>query len=163
MMPTVAESATPGLGGSEFPPRPAVWHHWFAVVACLGIFLAGALLEPAVPGHSGLHFLGLRLPETCTFLRTTGIPCPGCGLTRSCVAAVHGRFGESLAFHPLGWAVLLYAALQAARHGGWLAWPRARAGVDRWGSRLDWGLVALPVVMLVVWLPGFLHEIAHRL
>lgn len=164
MTPTVPGAVGPaGFEGTVVLPRPALWHHWFAVFACLGIFLAAALLEPAAPGVGGLTFAGVRLPESCMFLRTTGVPCPGCGLTRSCVAAVHGRFGDSLAFHPLGLAVLFYAAAQALRHALWLARPAGRPAIDRWGGRLDWGLVALPVVMLVIWLPGFVHELSHRL
>lgn len=163
MTPTVASSATPGLEGVVPPPRPVLWHHWLAVVGCLGIFVAAALLEPGVPGRSGLTIAGHRLPESCVFLRSTGLPCPGCGLTRSCVAAVHGRFSDSLVFHPLGWAVLLYALAQAVRHGVWLARPAARATVDRWGGRLDYGLIVLPVLMVLTWAPRFLHEISHRL
>jgi Protein of unknown function (DUF2752) len=164
MTPTVPTSVAPtGLGGAAAPPRPATWHHWFAIVACLGIFVAAGLLSPGAAGQGGLTLAGFRLPESCTFLQTTGIPCPGCGLTRSCVAAVHGRFGDSLAFHPLGIAVLLYAAAQALRHALWLARPAGRATIDRWGGRLDWGLVGLPVLMLILWLPGFVHELSHRL
>ena len=163
MTSTVADSATSRLGGVGTPPRPARWHHWMAIFACAGIFLIAALLEPGVPGRSGLAFGGRRLPESCLFLRTTGLPCPGCGLTRSCVAAVHGRVGESLAFHPIGFTVLLYALLQAGRHSAWLAAPRLRSRVDHWGGRLDYGVVALPVLMVMVWLPGFLHEAWHRL
>lgn len=152
-----------GRGGTLPLPAPARWHHWMAIAACLGMFLGAAVFEPATPERPGLSLAGFRLPETCMFLRTTGLPCPGCGLTRSCVAAVHGQFAASLAFHPLGWLVLLYALAQAARHGLWLSRPGWRTTVDRWGGRLDYGLIGLPVLMLALWLPPFLHEIGHRL
>lgn len=163
MTSAVADTATSRLGGVGAPPRPARWHHWMAIVACVGIFLVAALLEPGVPGRSGLTVAGRPLPETCIFLRTTGLPCPGCGLTRSCVAAVHGQVGESLAFHPLGLAVLAYALLQAGRHAVWLAAPRHRPWVDLWGGRLDYGLIILPIVMVLVWAPGIAHQVWHRL
>jgi len=47
------------------------------------------------------------LPTLCPFRWVTGLPCPGCGLTRSVVAAAHGDVGQALVFHPLGLAVLL--------------------------------------------------------
>jgi len=105
-----------------------------------------------------------RLPVLCAFRRTTGIPCPGCGLTRSWVALAGGHFRESLAFHRMGWLVMLYVALQALRHGLWLWLPGKRSFVDSWGRRLDWGLLVLALLLFLNWfwtlagrglLPGF--------
>src|SRR5947207_3360764 len=41
-------------------------------------------------------------PVLCPLCRLTGVPCPGCGLTRSCAACLHGDLGLSLSFHPFG-------------------------------------------------------------
>ena len=38
----------------------------------------------------------------CPFRRLTGLPCPGCGLTRSWVYLVHGWWRESFLAHPFG-------------------------------------------------------------
>lgn len=43
------------------------------------------------------HFTG----TVCLFNAVTGIPCPGCGLTRSLRLALRGNFAESFAMHPL--------------------------------------------------------------
>ncbi|MBE6884043.1 MAG: DUF2752 domain-containing protein [Ruminococcaceae bacterium] len=32
-----------------------------------------------------------------------GFPCPGCGITRACMAALRGDFIEALRWHPLFW------------------------------------------------------------
>lgn len=40
---------------------------------------------------------------SCTFQSTIGLPCPGCGLTRALLAALHGNFQEALRLHPLFW------------------------------------------------------------
>lgn len=48
-------------------------------------------------------------PVVCPFRRLTGLPCPGCGLTRSWVYAAHGWWRESFASHPFG--LLLMAAV----------------------------------------------------
>ncbi len=44
----------------------------------------------------------LLLPPICAFKNLTGIPCPGCGLTRSFVCLGHGHFADSVRYHPLG-------------------------------------------------------------
>jgi hypothetical protein len=41
-------------------------------------------------------------PILCPFRLVTGLPCPGCGLTRSWVYLFHGQLAESLYYHPLG-------------------------------------------------------------
>jgi len=41
-------------------------------------------------------------PIICPFRRLTGLPCPGCGLTRSWVYLAHGDWGAALAANPFG-------------------------------------------------------------
>lgn len=50
-------------------------------------------------------------PVICPFRALTGLPCPGCGLTRSWVYAAHGWWRESFAANPFGLVVV--AALLA--------------------------------------------------
>ncbi len=55
----------------------------------------------------------------CAFRRLTGIPCPGCGLTRAMAALARGELLLALHFHPfapliLGEAAALWAAIGAA-------------------------------------------------
>ncbi len=51
-------------------------------------------------------------PMPCPFLQVTGAPCPGCGMTRSCLAFLQGDFPEVLHQNPFGpvfaffWAVV---------------------------------------------------------
>ncbi len=63
-------------------------------------------------------------PTICPFRLTTGLPCPGCGLTRSWVYLAHGRWTDSIVANPFG---LVAAALVVALI---VAVVRARARGD---------------------------------
>jgi len=49
----------------------------------------------------GFALLGLNLMP-CPFLQVTGLPCPGCGMTRSTFAALRGDFPEVWRTNPFG-------------------------------------------------------------
>ena len=69
--------------------------------------------------------------DLCAFHVLTGLPCPGCGLTRGLCALAHGQVYEAWAFHPFafplfaGTLVGLASPLLAPRFPA-LAGPRAR-------------------------------------
>lgn len=158
------------LRGAGSPPRSGArkWRgdRWLRV-GLLALFLglpAGAsLLAPARPGaEGGLSVAGHTLPEVCALKRTTGVPCPGCGLTRSWVSAVHGDLGGSFAHHPLGWLVLAYVLAQAARHGAWLALPGRRRAVERLGALLDRGVIVLGALLFLAWIPRLIVLFTSR-
>jgi hypothetical protein len=56
----------------------------------------------ALIGATGLHvaLVSLSLPSwECPLFRLTGIPCPGCGLSRATVLLLKGDLAGSLRFH----------------------------------------------------------------
>jgi len=112
--------------------------------AVSGALLGAAALWPVLPVHP---------PAACPLRNLTGIPCPFCGMTRACVAAVHGHLGASLAFNPAGILVLAIAVLAFVRP----AWLRVLV-------RPTWVLfVALGVLWL--WNIGFnptFHQLLLR-
>ncbi|MHB2015882.1 MAG: DUF2752 domain-containing protein [Candidatus Xenobia bacterium] len=90
-----------------------------------------AMVSMMVPQVSGI--------DICLFHRMTGLPCPGCGMTRSVVALLHGNVSEALAFNVGGPLVLLVAAflmvagvLSRGRRHAW------RAAVRRLELRYAW-------------------------
>ncbi|NLO36270.1 MAG: DUF2752 domain-containing protein [Clostridiaceae bacterium] len=64
-------------------------------------------------GLTAFFLLAWLLTGTgCTFASTTGLPCPGCGLTRALAAALHGDLALAFRLHPLFWlAPLILAAV----------------------------------------------------
>jgi hypothetical protein len=45
----------------------------------------------------------VHLPSLpCPLLRTTGVPCPGCGVSRSMAMLMRGNFGEAVRYHAFG-------------------------------------------------------------
>ena len=85
----------------EFPPsrnspsqKARLFHSCFGkVTVCLAWFtLIGSILIPPTG-------IGITI---CWTRSQFGLPCPGCGLTRSLSHAMHGHFYESWMFHPFG-------------------------------------------------------------
>jgi hypothetical protein len=118
---------------------------------CLSILLLALILgridwvyERMVTGKPGL-------PDLCFFHSTTGLPCPGCGLTRSFVTAGRGDLGLSLYFHRFGWLLIIYTFLQLMRHAGWLAFATRRLLIERLGLWLDRGLIPIGVILMINW------------
>jgi hypothetical protein len=86
------------------------------------IVLTIALIHPP-------HGLGIPI---CWMHSTLGVPCPGCGLTRSVSCAVRGMFETSWAYHPFGIPVLLlFASLGIVGLLPENARARIARGVDR--------------------------------
>jgi hypothetical protein len=81
------------------------------------LLLLGGVIALA-GGSVALGPLVAHGPVVCPLRALTGLPCPGCGLTRAFVALAHGHVGDALALHafslPLAAFMLLAAAVAAA-------------------------------------------------
>lgn len=70
----------------------------------------GLVLTGALGFHVGL--LSLNLPTwECPFFRLTGVPCPGCGLTRACVLLLRGEIQASISFHAFAPIFIVFIAM----------------------------------------------------
>lgn len=79
----------------------------------LAIAVAVLVLSFALrPGADAVSVLGWDVPVLCTFRRLTGVPCPGCGLTRSFVFLAHGQLLDALRANPLGPVAFALTAAQ---------------------------------------------------
>lgn len=65
----------------------------------LGICLVASFLVPTA--------WVAQAPTVCPLRSTTGIPCPGCGLTRSFVATAEGDVVRAFGFHAFGPPLML--------------------------------------------------------
>ena len=132
--------------------RPAL--HWEMVAICLAVLVVSLLFE--VRSDDRVAFFALPshpLPETCGFHALFGIPCPGCGLTRSFVHLAHGRWAQSWRAHHLGWLLAAALLFQFPYRFAALRWPeREFLGeyVSRWFGRAVIALLIANWILLVV-------------
>jgi hypothetical protein len=68
----------------------------------------GLIMVGAGVLHFGLSLAGLPA-WSCPILAATGVPCPGCGLTRATMELLHGDFASS--FHTHAFAPIFLLAL----------------------------------------------------
>jgi len=110
------------------PPRWWVFDTW-VIALCSGAVLAAFLLTP---GLERVAVFGFEVPELCGFKRWTGMPCPGCGLTRSWTYLAHGDLVSALRMNLIGPVLFLAAALQVPLSGLrlWRRWRGSRAGQE---------------------------------
>jgi len=125
--------------------------HLIVLGACFFILAGSLILTPAQSHGDPIHLGPLALPGVCTFNNLTGLPCPGCGLVRSMVAAGHGRLEASVACHRLGLITFAYVLLQFLYRGLWLALPRLRTPLLRGESLLNRGLIVLGGLYVLNW------------
>lgn len=64
-------------------------------------------------------------PVLCPFRLATGLPCPGCGLTRSWVDLLHGQLGEAMTANPFGILALALAIVLVGTVAGAVVCRRA--------------------------------------
>ncbi len=150
---------TGGISSSPTPPqlgaggRSAAGTLWVILTA---VFTASSLLP--LPGQNGQI---AHLPSVCPFYNLTGLPCPGCGLTRAFVCLGHGQWQASLHWHPLGWLIYWIFALLWLRAGAyWLHGVTLLPLSPRTSSHLGW---AATIVLLAFGLARIGWLTAHHL
>lgn len=79
----------------------------------------------------------------CVFRLMTGIPCPGCGMTRAWLAALRLDFSAAFAYHPLFWVVPIAFAL---------AFVREEVASSKLKRGIDIAVIVLCVLVVAVWI-----------
>jgi len=121
-----------------------VWRKWVVLGLALGATTLAFLVKENVPG----------LPP-CPIQSTTGLICPGCGITRASRALLHGDLLGAMKMNPLGILLMPLIAWMMAREIAAWAWqkPEWRATTGgRWG-------IALGIIVIIYGIlrnvPGF--------
>lgn len=109
----------------------------------VGITIVGLLLPPDPAGHGTHQKLGLPpCPSVLLFDR----PCPGCGLTTSWTALLHGNWSLAFHAHALGPpAYLIFSAYSLLSGYAWLKMRRVRSE----GRLISGSLIACASIFLV--------------
>ncbi len=93
------------------------------------------------------------VPHVCLVQSLCGIPCPGCGITRSVLALLGGDVGYALSLNPVGPVLLLVLAIQVPLRGLALCdvrWSRCVLSTSR----------AMTIGVLIVLIGNWLRLIA---
>jgi hypothetical protein len=101
----------------------------------------------AIVVASALFFLGPGERSPCLVLAATGVPCPGCGMTRAAASLLRGEWTAMWRFHPLAPFVTVQAVVVWA-YWGWMVFAR-RERVDE--TVLFRLLVINSVLLGLVW------------
>jgi hypothetical protein len=130
--------------------------HFVILIFCFGILVGATVLSSSNSGSGSgsdqLKLGPLPIPHSCIFNKLTGLPCPGCGLTRSMVATMHGDFAGSFTYHRLGLITLFYVFFQFFYRLAVVAipkWRRRNLRFERW---LNQGIVFLGGLFLFNWI-----------
>jgi hypothetical protein len=75
---------------------------------CVIVAWVGLLVAAISPPHG----FGISV---CWFSSATGLPCPGCGVTRSLSCGLRGLWLESWHYHPMGLLILALFGFTAAQ------------------------------------------------
>lgn len=116
---------------------------YMAPLLALGV-LAGTFLLSLQP-----HLHG----PVCTFRSVFGIPCPGCGMTRSLTSIWHGNVLLSMRYHPLGLPIFLCCLVCILCFLGDRCFPRVKPYTARlcaFSLRLP-TLLGITVGMFALW------------
>ncbi len=90
-------------------------------------------------------------PVICPFRRLTGLPCPGCGLTRSWVDLMHGRVADAMAANAFGIVALALAVLLLVAVGSALLRGRALPSYADLVTR-GWWTRPVGAVLALAWI-----------
>lgn len=63
----------------------------------------------------GFYAVLFALGITCPIKFVTGVSCPGCGMTRSCLSLLGGNPARAFYYHPLVWLLPIILALYLLR------------------------------------------------
>jgi hypothetical protein len=110
------KSVTPPPPLPESQVRNHVALHLIFLGLASGVLLMSFLMRYEDETRVFLPWGQAAIPSMCSSKVLFGIDCPGCGLTRACIAISHGQFAKAWKFNPASYAVYLFIAAQLPWH-----------------------------------------------
>ena len=148
--------ATPGASASPIVAtlKSDATLHWVLLALSLIVLVLAATLQTAGGTRVVVPIAGFQIPELCYARRWLGLECPGCGLTRSLIAIMHGRLAEAWRFNPAGILIFGVIAFQIPYRVWQLT--RLRHGLPELNPvwlNLSWAFVG--AALLIQWVARF--------
>lgn len=140
-------------------PQPRASLHVSLLVLAVVVISLAMVLHVGDGSQVLLPGVGMPLPELCTFKRTSGVDCPGCGMTRSFISLAHGDFLRAWHLNPGGPPLFATLAFQIPYRA--LQLWRVRSGRRELDLHI-WGTAALVAVGCLLMSQWFLR-IGQRL
>lgn len=138
------------------PPLPRSSQQRDKLILTLAVVavLLAAVLKVHNRDGVAIPLVNWRVPETCYARALWGLPCPGCGLTRSWIATAHGNVQEAWNFNPIGTLLFVLCVLQIPYRGLRLFASKENTPIsptsDRWSTIAFWALAGGLIVQWVV-------------
>ena len=133
-----------------------LWMH--AIFFWLGLVVIGLTFLMQSSGQTSVFLPGasVALPEVCTAKRVFGVPCPGCGLTRSFISISHGQFGRAWGFNPASFLLYPFVFVQIPWHA-MQYWLTRKRGYGVHVPYLQFLPIAIGIILLLQWLIRLPH------
>ena len=128
----------------------------FPLGVLVGVYVLSFALP--VPGGDG-RILGL--PTVCPFNHMTGLPCPGCGLTRAFVSIAHGHLVDAVRWHALSPLMFLFGLVLLVEYAARVFAGKSLMRIGSlWNSRAGW---AASVVFIGYGVARAVYFAAHHM
>lgn len=133
-------------------PAVGTFGHWTFLLLSAMVVLASFALHVRNGEEVVLPISNVALPGTCTFRNFTGLPCPGCGLTRAFISVAHGQVREAWHYNPAGLLFFAIVAFQIPYRIFQIVQVRQGRGHHRFAWFDTATLIGLATILLVQWL-----------
>lgn len=138
------ESSLPTQGPGGLSRRWLMSYHGLIAAISIGVLVLAATMRSEGPSDVFLPGMKVALPDICLTKSVLGVPCPGCGMTRSFISIAHGQWRRAWDFNPASFLMFVFIAGQLP----WRLWQIRR--ILHHQVELDPIIFFIPMVVMVV-------------
>ena len=129
---------------SEDSQRWLMSYHGLVAAISIGVLVLAVTMRSEGPSDVFLPGMNVALPDICLTKSVLGVPCPGCGMTRSFIAIAHGQWRRAWDFNPVSFLMFAFIAGQIP----WRLWQIRR--IHHHQAELDPIIFFIPMMVMVV-------------